>query len=286
MTLTESVNHPQSFDLHSFSPFHSLGPSEVGDTYHSFDNIRSNCKYYCSSVHNRSVESAVSISDSFSIIHVNARSILSDDKFDEFSVFLYKTQCNWSIICVSETWLCNDMEERRHLSGYTGYFDSRVDGIGGGVAVYVRNDVIRKTIKLPKVFKDTESLLIECHLNNNFSFILCQTYKPPILNVNNFIEDLSSVLDIVQTRKKTAFICGDFNINLLSIADGGSALDFFNTLASFSFLPLISKPTRVQDSSTTLIDNIFCNNLNIIVRNGVILDDTSDHFPIFITVNI
>ena len=73
---------------------------------------------------------------------------------------------------------------------------------------------------------------------------------------------------------------------MLKICHGGAALDFFNTLASAGFLPVISKVTRVQDSSASLIDNIFVNNISLIQQNGIIIDDTSDHFPIFATLGI
>ena len=89
--------------------------------------------------------------------------------------------------------------------GYTGYFDNRKNGTGGGVAVYVWNDMIRKSKQLPSVIRCTESLLIECHLQNNFSFIICQVYKPPNLNFNDFFEELKTVLDSFETMKKNCF---------------------------------------------------------------------------------
>ena len=49
---------------------------------------------------------------------------------------------------------------------------------------------------------------------------------------------------------------------------------------SASFLPLISKPTRVAGQSATLINNIFCNFIPI-PESGIILSDISDHYPIF-----
>ena len=106
-------------------------------------------------------------------IHVNARSLLSDDKFAEFELFLEQTKCNWEIMCVSETWLSKRHGEKRHLPGYLGYFDSRGGGVGGGVAIYVRNYVIQKIQVLPKVITCTKSLAIICQIKSIFSFILC-----------------------------------------------------------------------------------------------------------------
>ena len=45
--------------------------------------------------------------------------------------------------------------------------------------------------------------------------------------------------------------------------------------------PLILRPTRVQGQSATLIDNIFCNNLNLLSGSGIYTTDISDHFAIY-----
>ena len=49
-----------------------------------------------------------------------------------------------------------------------------------------------------------------------------------------------------------------------------------------SYIPLINKPTRVTETTATIIDNIFTNsnNWNNISR-GILPTDVSDHFSIF-----
>ena len=46
--------------------------------------------------------------------------------------------------------------------------------------------------------------------------------------------------------------------------------------------PLINKPTHIKHGCHAIIDNIFTNVLNKDLSCGVIIDDTSDHFPIFL----
>ena len=50
-----------------------------------------------------------------------------------------------------------------------------------------------------------------------------------------------------------------------------------------SFFPLITKPTRITQHTSTLIDNIFTNDLDQVQSssNGLIFTDISDHLPIF-----
>ena len=72
----------------------------------------------------------------------------------------------------------------------------------------------------------------------------------------------------------------DFNINLLNNDVHITTAHFINTQFSYTFIPLINKPTRVSDKSDTLINNIFTNMLindtsnNI---NGIFYIDITDH---------
>ena len=75
---------------------------------------------------------------------------------------------------------------------------------------------------------------------------------------------------------------GDFNINLLNIDTHLPSSEFIESFYSFGIFPLINKPTRVTDNSTTLIDNIFSNEvLNENMINGIFYTKITDHFPIF-----
>lgn len=49
---------------------------------------------------------------------------------------------------------------------------------------------------------------------------------------------------------------------------------------SFSYTPLISKPTRVTTECATLIDNIWTNEVEFNVKNTIIYADITDHFPV------
>ena len=55
---------------------------------------------------------------------------------------------------------------------------------------------------------------------------------------------------------------------------------------SISLYPFINKPTHIIHGCHTIIDNIFTNVFNKDVSSGVIIDDTSDHFPIFWCTNL
>ena len=45
--------------------------------------------------------------------------------------------------------------------------------------------------------------------------------------------------------------------------------------------PMITKPTPITSNTTSLIENIFTNNVTCLSVNGPIVNDLSDHVPIF-----
>ena len=74
---------------------------------------------------------------------------------------------------------------------------------------------------------------------------------------------------------------GDFNINLLECETDNAAKNFADTLASQSFLPTITKPTRITEGTATLIDNILTNDF-VNHTTGILETDLSDHLPVFL----
>ena len=75
---------------------------------------------------------------------------------------------------------------------------------------------------------------------------------------------------------------GDVNINLLNSDSHLQTAEFLETLYSFSFSPLITKPTRNTDNTATLIDNIFTNySPNKKGVAGILCTDITDHLPIY-----
>ena len=78
---------------------------------------------------------------------------------------------------------------------------------------------------------------------------------------------------------------GDFNLDLLNYDQHTKTQDFLDALFSYMMIPLITRPTRVTAYSATLIDNIFTNCFSHNILSGNILNDFSDHFPIFAFFN-
>ncbi|XP_057292033.1 uncharacterized protein LOC130614615 [Hydractinia symbiolongicarpus] len=93
---------------------------------------------------------------------------------------------------------------------------------------------------------------------------------------------LSPLLETVSKEKKMLILLGDFNINLLNCNLDKSVENFLDITSSFSLLPHITLPTRITNSSSTLIDNIFSNTPNFDNMSGNICTAISDHMPQFL----
>ena len=69
---------------------------------------------------------------------------------------------------------------------------------------------------------------------------------------------------ILQREKKHIYLAGDFNVNTDPLIRGNINIQNFKNMFSSNFLfPLINKPARVTQQSSTIIDNIYCNENNL-----------------------
>ena len=71
---------------------------------------------------------------------------------------------------------------------------------------------------------------------------------------------------------------GDFNIDLLQFSNHTTDNIVNNTL-SHSFIPVITRPTRLTFKSATIIDHIYTNYITSKTKSGIV--DVADHFGTF-----
>ena len=85
--------------------------------------------------------------------------------------------------------------------------------------------------------------------------------------------------------RKSMFICGDFNIDLMKYETHNGTKRFLDCMYGLGLYPLIDRPSRITTHSCTLIDNIFTNQINYSIRSGLLMNDITDHLPIFALCN-
>ena len=80
---------------------------------------------------------------------------------------------------------------------------------------------------------------------------------------------------------KTIFICGDINLDILKYSSNNVTKHFLDTMYSLGLYPLIDRPSRITSHSSSLIDNIFTNAKYYNSVSGLLVNDITDHLPIF-----
>ena len=157
---------------------------------------------------------------SLKILSLNVRSLLP--KFDEFCLVCAFLSPN--IICVSESWLSQDiLDHEIALINYQLFRKDR-NRHGGGVLLHI-------LFAVPlKLSCDLELLLVSVKVFNQ-TFTLGSYYRPP--SSLNGISDLVELLSSVPSESiQNLIIAGDFNVDMSS-PSGRLFSDFSSLLNSF-----------------------------------------------------
>ena len=216
---------------------------------------------------------------SFSLIHSNIRSM--NKNFESLSALLDRFRFNYSIIGLSETWFGEQPSSFFEIPGFHLEVNNRANKIGGGVGLYINSEFTYTTKKdLTYMSECIETLFIEIVFDNRKNIVVGVIYRPPNSCRDDFLVTLENILSSPTLKNKDCFLIGDFNINLFNYNSDPFVNEFSGTLLTSSFTPLISKPTRITEHSSTLIDNIFTN-MYPVPEAGIVVSDITDHFPIF-----
>ena len=109
----------------------------------------------------------------------------------------------------------------------------------------------------------TNSCFIELDehtINNRKNIVLGCIHKPPHVSIAKFNEKFNDICFSLSNTNKDVYLLVDFNIDLSdSCSNYHHTQEFKNILISNSFVTLIHKPTRINNNSATIIDNIFTN---------------------------
>ena len=219
--------------------------------------------------------------ETFSLLHINSRSL--NKNYDNFETFLYSlNNFPFSVIGITETWLHSVSPNLFNLQNYQMIRNDRTGRRGGGVAFYIQ-DQLQFKVRYDLSLKESESLFIEIQNSKEKNIIIGLIYRPPNTQIDSFYGDLESVFDTLSPENKILYLMGDFNIDLLS--QNNNHERFLQVAYSNACYPHISKPTRIDTRSSTLIDNIFSNIYDADVTSGLLYSEISDHLPIFVICN-
>ena len=162
------------------------------------------------------------------------------------------------------------------LNGYRTPF--RLDGNahGGGILLYVREDIPSKLLLVEENL--IEGFFVEINLRNQKKWLLSCSYNPKKTFLSNHIAELSKSLDLFTTKYERLLFLGDFNAGMED-----SSIKIF--CCNFNLTSMINKPTCYKNpDKPTCIDLILTNCPWSFQNSCVIETGLSDFHKMIVTV--
>ena len=184
------------------------------------------------------------------------------------------------IITLSETHLhpgvTNDVFD---LPGYHEIIRNDRNGQGGGVAVFVKQNITYKRIyELEK--PNVEAIWLQLSTLQG-KILICCCYRPP--NDNNFWDNFDTVIEDAKGRiTKYMFILGDINADFATI--NGRKLD--DMCLHHNLHCMVREPTRITETTSTVLDQVITNAPNFVSNISVSPPvSTNDHCTVSAQIN-
>ena len=209
--------------------------------------------------------------------------------FDNFNHLINKLKLEFDILGISESRILKSQSLNTYVSLQNYVIEQTpTESTAGGALLYTNKKHSYKTRPDLAIYKPKklESIFVEAVLLMKSNLIVGCIYKHPCMDICTFNDHyLSPLLDnLSKETNKTVVLLGDFNNDLLNFDTSEYVSTFLYDLASNSLQPQILLPTRISNNSKTLIDNVFCNIPNTLVKSamsGNISSSISDHLPQF-----
>ena len=176
-------------------------------------------------------------------------------KFDEFEIFIQRVNVSnpVSIICLNECWLSDQCDVSiLHLPNYNMFYQvGKCPGHSHcGLITYINDSFKSEKVHIDQITTGLEHLTVKVSHNtqNAKKYIISNIYRPPeryVIELDLFTSEFSQFIDTIRGLKRSSFICGDFNINLLDINSNDHVNEYFVSICSRGFFPKLTLPTRV-----------------------------------------
>ena len=167
----------------------------------------------------------------------------------------------------------------------------RTSGKGGGLTIYVNRRICEES-DIDKTFNpnpepenlsgEFQFIKIKNFKGSNKTAVVGNVYRSPSRNPEKFNNLLENVLQKLQrhVKKKFLYLVGDFNQDLIKHDCDTNSQNLIDITSSHGLVQLVSRPTRITDSSATLIDHVYTNNVDNVISCNILTLDLSDHLAI------
>ena len=210
--------------------------------------------------------------------------------FDELEYTLGKMESKIDIIGITETKISDVVNAHYHpnLEGYT-FYDTQSSTTKGGAGVFIHNSlsITERTdldFSIPGLF-ETVWLDIETSSAHKKVVVGIIYRHPGYTDIPFFTRELEKTLSLLNRSESKYYLCGDFNVALQNIDDKANIEFFVNMMYSNYCVNMINKPTRfprgAQPGGPSILDHFYTNHTETVKEIGIMLNDITDHRPIF-----
>lgn len=229
----------------------------------------------------KAVFTSVLESDHLCICHLNVQSLTARNftKFNELSMIFRDSLMD--VICMSETWLDDSINDSMiNIRGYKLIRNDR-DRRGGGVCVYVRNNLVARILKTSNnnnssPHSKTEYLCLEIECQGE-RFFLGVYYNPPEVDCSML---LFEHFEDYTVRYDSTFFVGDFNTDLRKT--NNRQRRFSDLLSSLSLQCINIEPTFYHHFGCLLLNVVITDNTDLVVKHDqASMPGVSNHDMLF-----
>ena len=211
--------------------------------------------------------------DNVIIAHLNINFL--QNKFEPLATLV---QDKIDILIISETKIDESFTSNQFMiDGYSIPFREDRNSHGGGLLIYVREDIPCKRLKTINVSGDIEAIFIEVNIRN-CKWLLMGGYNPNNENISYFLSNVSKIIDTYLKDYENIILIGDFNSSVTE-----------HTMSEFCQMynlhNLINEPTCYKNpNNPSSIDVILTNRKNSFENSTTLETGLSDHHKMVITV--
>lgn len=166
------------------------------------------------------------------------------------------------LILVSEARVTDDVLDCEiEIEGYRTLRCDSSSRHTGGVVIYVRRDCQFRVHKVLTIDRLSWCLFVKLKLGSEVLLVGC-LYRSPSSGIREFFNYFENWAEDVFDSQNRCILVGDFNLDLLKV--GVTNVDYFKAyISSIGVEQVITRPTRITDSSETLIDYVLTNIFNV-----------------------
>ena len=130
---------------------------------------------------------------------------------NKFSSLAEIVSNNIDVLVIQETKLDATFPEGQFLiPGFKKPFRRDRDKHGGGILIYVRNDIPSREVKTFNIEGNTEGIFVELNFRKS-KWLLLAAYKPPHVSKLNWFDNIIKALDFYGNKYENMILIGDLN---------------------------------------------------------------------------